>query len=561
MATSSSLPSAVAWRSYVAQLYLSNKESSVMVHQLLMKADAAGAMGAKDLVRSGMHGKHPKNLPRDLMRKLTKGIQLPEPYMASIPVKDPKTGLKRKAELPFLLPHEMLYYLVDSSRLKMEDITNTNRKDFNLASLVASVCSRFQVNPQTFVPLGFHGDGVAHHKGLKKASTEVYSWNLLSIEDSERILFTCVSKSFLCGCGCKGRCTIDAILQVFSWSMQVLLSGQFPSHRHDGAPIDSKRHRLSGPLGFHGGLLQARGDWMFYNSVFGFPHWGAEHICWKCRATKAGFKDFGPDAPWRSTRLSSIQFLQLQRHNNVAISPLFDSPGFSVDMVCIGVLHTMDLGVTQVALGALFYLYLLKGNLPGRAIAKKVPALWAKVQAYNKQYKPPSCLSGLTIEMIKRQKKTPCLKAKGAETRYLVPFGVLLAEELWKSKGDPQFHLVWTCMTALHDLYMLMSVEWDASLGAQTCRRFLTQYKKLHVQQPLLWPIKPKFHLLQELFEFQGPHLGNPKGFWEYKDEGFVGWISTLASSRGGPGSKPSLLPQKVLLQYRALSEWALRQP
>jgi hypothetical protein len=39
------------------------------------------------------------------------------------------------------------------------------------------------------------------------------------------------------------------------------------------------------------------------------------------------------------------------------ISPLFDSPGFTVDMAVIGVLHCVDLGVTAEVIGNILWEY------------------------------------------------------------------------------------------------------------------------------------------------------------------------------------------------------------
>ena len=46
------------------------------------------------------------------------------------------------------------------------------------------------------------------------------------------------------------------------------------------------------------------------------------------------------------------------------------------------------------------------------------------IKEYYKIMKPPTCLQTLTPEMVQREKKAPKLKAKGAETRHLVPFGL-----------------------------------------------------------------------------------------------------------------------------------------
>eukprot|EP00974_Lingulodinium_polyedra_P126470 11198363-Lingulodinium_polyedra.AAC.1 len=58
--------------------------------------------------------------------------------------------------------------------------------------------------------------------------------------------------------------------------------------------------------------------------------------------------------------------------------------------------------------------------------------------------------------------------------------------------------------------------------------------------------------MFQELGEFQTEELGNPRLFWAYKDESFVGFIAELAKSRGG-GSVASTTPLKVVQRYRAL--------
>ncbi len=45
------------------------------------------------------------------------------------------------------------------------------------------------------------------------------------------------------------------------------------------------------------------------------------------------------------------------------VSPLFTCLGFALDMVCIGIMHCMDLGVTQEVLGTIFSEYVDKGGL------------------------------------------------------------------------------------------------------------------------------------------------------------------------------------------------------
>ena len=65
-----------------------------------------------------------------------------------------------------------------------------------------------------------------------------------------------------------------------------MLGGVHPLARHDGQPLDPARLAWVGkPLGFTGGLFQARGDWAWYQQIFGFPACNNKHICWRCKAT------------------------------------------------------------------------------------------------------------------------------------------------------------------------------------------------------------------------------------------------------------------------------------
>ena len=59
-------------------------------------------------------------------------------------------------------------------------------------------------------------------------------------------------------------------------------------------------------------------------------------------------------------------------------------------MVCIGVLHCMDLGVTQETLGNIMWEYVLHGDLEGKNQQTKVMALWVKLKGRYKAVKPPT---------------------------------------------------------------------------------------------------------------------------------------------------------------------------
>jgi hypothetical protein len=63
--------------------------------------------------------------------------------------------------------------------------------------------------------------------------------------------------------------TLDTLMEAFSWSMNVLLSGQSPHATWQGHPMQGGGVDLA-PGGYRGALCQVRGDWEFYTQVFLF---------------------------------------------------------------------------------------------------------------------------------------------------------------------------------------------------------------------------------------------------------------------------------------------------
>jgi hypothetical protein len=328
--------------------------------------------------------------------------------MVTIPITDPKSHLVEKVEHPVLLPHEIIEYLVHTGKASVEDLANLDaRGDQKLGEMRHVFCVAHGVPESTCIPLGFHGDGVPFQKSThNNSSTEVYSWNFLCDRDGKRFLFANIHKEFLCKCGCAGRCTMDALFAVFVWSMQVLLGGFHPRHRHDGGPLQPTRKKLAGKkLGFQGVLLQARGDWAWYNQVFQFPSWCSGQLCWRCKATQHGrlaYWKCGPRAAWRFTRYTTGEFLALQVGMGLKPSPLFSCPGFTTDHICIGALRCLDLGITQDIIGNMLWEAVLWLGIPGATQHLRVQQLWGWMQLYYQTNKVVGGLQGLSLLMIKK---------------------------------------------------------------------------------------------------------------------------------------------------------------
>ena len=161
--------------------------------------------------------------------------------------------------------------------------------------------------------------------------------------------------------------TFADVLGVVAWSFQCLASGRFPSHRHDGAPMDSKRAKMAGQtLGVQGVLAEVKGDWKFMKDNFGFPSWNTNSgICWLCDCTPQTLRDVGHDAPWRVNRRSHWDLLACVARGSHAICPIFGAPWLRSSCFKIDWLHCSEQGVAADFMGGVFF-HVIKGTyVPG----------------------------------------------------------------------------------------------------------------------------------------------------------------------------------------------------
>ena len=93
-----------------------------------------------------------------------------------------------------------------------------------------------------------------------------------------------------------------------------------------------------------------------------------------------------------------------------------------------------------------------------------------------------------------------------------------------------------------------------SSSAPQACVLYGALHKEANPEDHgIFWRMTPKFSHVQKLAEFQATQIGNPRDFWAYKDEDFVGFIATLAMRRGGE-AKCSTVRQGTFDRYRAVA-------
>ena len=541
------------WKNKLAELFLTNKLSALQTRDLANNAEQAGASGGEKISKAGAKGNAPQNMARDITRTLLKTATLPEVYWAKIPVLDPDTGNTESVWFPFLLPHEIVFHLIKKNGL-------SSLLQFVAPSLTTAFCNTFHTDPAVTLAMGLHGDG-APFQAKMKDSLEQFSWNFPADPHSSRIVFTAIPKKFV------AAETFNAILDVFAWSMTVLLDGVMPKLRHDSSPFDSNskgagdsKFRINAAgqaIAVRCALVQIRGDWAFYNHCFGFPSWSADKICWMCRATRVRNSEFDyRRTAWKKERYLPGEFETMLRLAG-KLSSIFKAPGVSLRIFMVDWLHAIDLGVGQSVLGNVLYesLDILWPNLPKK---QQVQQLYLKMKAWYQVAKPPSRLDALTIEMLKLPGKGPKLRSKAAECRYLLPFGELVAREC--DDGSVRR----TTITALMEHFLQLaitvsSVPYDSAAAVCACNKVCLLFTTLEdaaiaTGDELSWRAKPKLHMMQELITFQGVEFGSARNFWTYQDESWGGWLSNCAARKGGP-KFAGTVAFGLLQRYRAVAQ------
>ena len=454
--------------------------------------------------------------------------------------------------MPFNLPHRMLSSIGPALKSKFlaEHMAPEYHKVFSAA------CGKLGLDPATTLPIGLHGDGVPFSK---KDSIELLSYNFLGEPMGDRMPFAGISKMYTCKCGCLGRHTFDDLLEVFVWSLRALLRGVHPSvgprnePLQDPALLKDAGQPLQCPQAV---LCQVRGDWPFLKQLFSVPVWNNFSICWLCFADKGenSYKDGRSSANWRSRRKDWRQFFKELRDKGLSPCPLFSAPGFELFMIVLDWLHIVDLGIAQDLIGCLFHELM---RLPGKTKAENLKVLWGRIRQFYQAAKVPCRLDNLTEEMVDRSNKCPKLRAKGGETRQLIPFAASISEEMARSTNSPYWKTIAAVFERLfacckHIDAPQFNAEALATSSRELCILWSTLEDAASTAGKLLWVKKPKVHLFQELCEYQARNLGSPEQFWTYRDESWCGHMSTAAKRRGGQ-KHASTVPERLLSRFRAM--------
>ena len=155
------------------------------------------------------------------------------------------------------------------------------------------------------------------------------------------------------------------------------------------------------------------------------------------------------------------------------MSSLFRCPGFTYFMVMVDVLHTLDLGVTQEVMGNVFFECLSSSLCAGRNRAAQASLLFQRIRDFYRTHWPTSQIANLMIEMLKQPGKPQRFRGKAAETKHLVPFAMLLANDLVAAHPGTHNETVKNAVRQLYRFYMTMGTSpFNQASAATSARRF-----------------------------------------------------------------------------------------
>ena len=523
----------------IADLFLSNDISAKRAQTFFQQAAAAGLHEMHSVGKTGS----PKNVHRNLLKKLLKGNKWPDLYYAPVRFWNAHEQRVETCMLPFLLPHELIHDIHQHSTNEA-GLFSTEGMGQATKEHIVRAAQELAKNPGEIIGLGIWGDGTPCNWD-RTQSLETWSLNFPGLTDQMgqlRVPLTSINKKFVV----KGE-THDDILEVIVWSLNCLVSGEMPSADHLGQPlVGTKRVKAAKQLLPCAILAEVRADWALLKGIFRFPqHNEKDGTCWQCEAKPADLRCCASDARWRTARLDHWGLLKRMMDKGLKPSPIMSAPCVRSSIFLVDWLHCADQGVSADFLGS--YLLFLSKKFPGRGLAAQIKEMYKDIKTWYRSNNIEARLDDLKPSMLKKDEKNskPKLRSKAAECRALIPYALDSANRLLDA-SDPLEASITQATVHLNACYSNLSADaFNAAHMKENSLKFCLLYVALEARDKRFC-IKPKLHLFMELTQ-----LGNscPSLFWTYRDEDFGGFVAQISKKRGG-FNKPGNTAKSVLLKF-----------
>ena len=360
-----------------------------------------------------------------------------------------------------------------------------------------------------------------------------------------RFMFTVVRKTDMVAD------TIDELMRMFSWSMNILLSGETPLTDYHNRPLSDRSVPLDPVDKMRGVLCQCRGDWEFYRTLFYFGAWNQDHMCYLCQASATdrarSWTDFGLDAAWRALRYTHESYIAMLLAGGFAVPVLFAlCIGFRLECVMVDPLHCVDQGVAlNITANIIWIIAVLRNSFGGSTYASRIKNCAADLKRWYKENPGYRLQGDLTQERVRPSGDWPKLRAKAAQTRHLARYALYLMQTYAQLESVDDFvrvhdQLALGCAQLLVQYYDLMNAN-SVHLSVATQIQFAQIGNQMGIlysrlaslcfdRGQRLWKLSPKCHMFVHMLVDQ-ISFGNPRFWWTYGDEDLVRILIGVADS------------------------------
>ena len=522
--------------------------ADTLVDVVLAGGDPDKLPAAQCLASCGKHGEHEQNVERDYHRwqqrmRQADGITL-KPFEIDLALKHPKKAGETSIEkVAVLLPHEFLHCIYSLGPRRFVEAVGSDadiaefwqherRQPWARCHPVdkASLCKA--------IPGMIHGDDVMAMKFQKVCVLQWSSALSTATTFKSRFLIAVLPYNRLIP-----GVTLNMLFQVMNWSFTYMLLGYFPPLDPAGQQWTCKWRRKMGGSCLAGGYVVAlfghRGDCDWFAAVFRYNHYRMNDMCHKCGASKSDAEtdcaDLSPEAGWRDTVVTHEQYMATTPAEER--SPLTETPGWRLENNFNDAMHGMHLGTAQHTAGNVLCELARAHSDPMDLALEK---LWLDFKSWlqrNKLKASVAQFSKSTLSLDDSIMLFPLLKIKAACCEKVV---LWLAE--FTSHDSATYHLRIRHMTvwALADFFKGMKEHGrflDDDAVARMSRAgtmFLSGYQYLSTEACRAgvprWNIVPKFHYFAHTVDDLHERRINPRVFWCFGDEDFVGRVAKIVS-------------------------------
>ena len=221
--------------------------------------------------------------------------------------------------------------------------------------------------------------------------------------------------------------------------------------------------------------------------------------------------------------------------------------GFRLECIRIDVLHAVDQGLASHIDGnVIWHIGVIRNSFGGSTYADRIKNTSENLRQWYRSTRTKYKLQGgFTKERVRPTSDWPKLRAKAAQTRYLVryclhlmqTFGDFVSIDPFARLHDKLALGVCQLMVEFYDVLEANSMFLTADASASFARignqlpQMYSRLSKMCFERGLrLWKLSPKMHLFVHLCVYQ-LFYDNPRCFWTYGDEDLVRIMVGVAES------------------------------